>query len=725
MNEPQNDIHLNTKQQSETLEEPQQPTEPRRKRTLSRRQFLILAGVAGAAGTSLLIGYNLSQGKKPALLAPARAFSPNVWVQINPDNTVVIQIAKAEMGQGVLTTLAMLVAEELDAEWSLVRAELAPADEQFGNQLTDGSSSISQSFSTLRSAGAQARALLVEAAAQAWGVDTATCRTERGAVIHIPSGRRYRYGELTGAAAALKSGTPLSTDLKNPKQFRLIGTPVAGIDTPARVDGSARFGLDVRLQSMLYAVVARCPYLGGTLGSFDSSSASAVPGVRQVLHIDNGVAVVAENTWAAIQGRKALQITWNGGQNASLDSAQIRRQLASAVQALDSEAGNAPGVGGGKTVEAVYELPYLAHATMEPMNCTAFVQARRCEVWVGTQDPQQAQFIASQVSGLPQSATTVHPMLMGGGFGRRAQTDFVAEAVQISKAISTPVQVVWTRDDDLQHDWYRPASYHHLRANMDAAGLLTAWTHTFATQSDGGSPPSEGAEPPYSISPTHINGKVVSTAVQTGIWRAVNYSYNTFVVESFLDEIAAAGGNDPYQLRLKLAEGDPRLQAVLTLAATKAGWETPLPAGWGRGIAACNFRISNTYVAEVAEVSLDADGSVRVHRVVCAVDCGLVVNPTLAQAQVEGAVIFGLTAALKGEITVAEGQIQQRNFSEYPLLRINESPSIEVYFVPSQDAPTGLGEPALPPIAPAVANALFAATGKRIRRLPIQSSGPA
>jgi len=725
MHEQQNDIHLNITQQSNNLEEPQQPTEQRRKLTLNRRQFLILAGVAGAAGTSLLIGYTLSQGKKAAVLPPARSFAPNVWVQINPDDTVVIQIAKAEMGQGVLTTLAVLVAEELDADWSLVRAELAPAYEQFGNQLTDGSSSISQSFFTLRSAGAQARALLVEAAAQAWGVETATCRTERGAVIHIPSGRRLRYGALTGGAAALKSDAPLNARLKDPSQFRLIGTSVSGIDTPARVDGSARFGLDVRLPGMLYAVVARCPYLGGTLGSFDSSRASTIPGVRQVVQIDSGMAVVAENTWAAIQGRQALQISWNAGQYASLDSSQIFNQLASAVQALDSEAGNAPGVGGGKIVEAVYELPYLAHATMEPMNCTAYVQPQRCEVWVGTQDPQQAQFVASQQSGLPQSATTVHPMLMGGGFGRRAQTDFVAEAVQVSKAVSKPVQVIWTRDDDLQHDWYRPASYHHLRASIDASGYPTAWTHTFATQSDGGSPATEGAEPPYTIAPTYIKGKTVSTAVPTGIWRAVNYSYNTFVVESFLDEIAAAGGNDPYQLRLKLAEGDPRLQAVLTLAATKAGWGTPLPAGWGRGIAACNFRISNTYVAEVAEVSFDADGSVRVHRVVCAVDCGLVVNPTFAQAQVEGAVIFGLTAALKGEITVAYGQIQQHNFSEYPLLRINESPSIEVYFVPSQEVPTGLGEPALPPIAPAVANALFAATGKRMRRLPIQISSPA
>lgn len=696
-----------------------------KKRTINRRQFLIISAITGGvAGTGLLIGFNITgrqskAGKRSSTsVAPITSFAPNVWVRIDTDNTVTIWVAKSEMGQGVLTTMAMLIAEELDADWAKVRVEQALADTQYGDQKTDGSSSVSDSFIPMRFVGAGARTLFVTAAAQSWGVDKSTCRTEKGAVIHTPSGKRLPYGDLIGVASKLNPETlAAEVKLKQTEQFMLIGTRTPRVDTPQKIDGSAIFGLDIRLPGMRYATIARCPILGGTLERFESTKASAVPGVLQVLQIKSGIAVVAENTWAAIQGRLALKVTWNPGPNAQLDSAQIRNQIVTEVQNA------APHPGTGKTVEAIYKTPFLAHATMEPMNCTAHVQTNHCEVWAPTQHPQAAQLVASTVSELPLKAVTVHVTLAGGGFGRRIETDFVAEAVQVSKAIGAPVQVVWTREDDLQHDFYRTASYHQLSASLTAQGLPATWMHTVATLDTDRSdhqaqPATDGADMPYSIATTHITGSQVSSAVPTGIWRSSNYSNTIFAVESFLDEVAAAGGLDQYHLRLQLLGNNPRLQGVVRLAASKAGWGTPLPAGWGRGMAIYVY-FSSTAVAEVAEVSVTSDYSVRVHRVVCAVDCGLVVNPTIAKTQIEGAVVMGLTAALKGEITVAHGQIQQHNFHDYPLLRMNEMPTIEVYFVPSTEQPTGLGELGLPPIAPAVANAIFAATGRRIRHLPI------
>ncbi len=708
----------------------QEPQPPAKKRALSRRQFLVLSAVTGGvAGASLLIGFTVfnKQGQgKPGTTGKklAAAFAPNVWVQIDANNTVTIRLGKSEMGQGVMTALPMLLAEELDADWSTVRVELAPADERYGDQLTDGSSSVNASYSGLRGAGAQARALLVAAAAQTWGVDQSTCRTEKGAVTHIPTGKRLSYGELAGVASTLPftPTTLASMRLKQPDQFTLIGTRVPRLDTPSKVDGSATFGLDIRRPGMRYATIARCPFLGGTLESFDSSKASAVPGVIQVVQVKSGVAVVAENTWAAIQGRAALSVTWNSGPNASLDSAQIRDQLVAAVQKLVSASGSARAETTGKTLEAIYETPYMPHAPLEPMNCTADVQSTRCEVWAPTQHPQAAQQVAATESGLLTKDVTLHVTLMGGGFGRRAQTDFVAEAVQVSKAIGAPVQVVWTRDDDLKYDYYRPASYQHLSATLNAQGLPIAWSHNIAIPTSDGQTATDGADVPYTIPSISVTGSEINSVVRTGIWRSFNYSNAIFARESFLDEVAAASGLDPYQLRVNLLSNNPSFLALVQLAASKAGWGTPLPAGWGRGIAFCSFnaKTSSTAVAEVAEVSVASDGTVRVQRVVCAVSCGLVVNPTIAESQIEGAIVEVLTVALNGQITVANVQIQQQNFHDYPLLKMNEMPTIEVYFVPSTDTPTGLGEPALPPIAPAVANAIFAATGRRIRRLPMQ-----
>jgi isoquinoline 1-oxidoreductase subunit beta len=717
--------HSESDEQNSTTAEEQESQGHTQKHIISRRRFLIIAVITGGvAGTGLLIGFNVLGRQGKAGKGTQSSFAPNVWVRIDANTTVTIRVALSEMGQGVLTALAMLLAEELDADWATVRVEQALADTQYGDQKTDGSSSISNSFTTMRSAGAKARALLVLAAAQVWGVEQSTCRTEKGIVIHTPSGRRLPYGDLIGVASTLNP-SPLTLaatlKLKQTEQFTLIGTRVPRVDTPQKIDGSAIFGLDVRLPGMRYATIARCPILGGTLERFDSAKASAVPGVLRVLQSESGVAVVAEHTWAAIQGRQALKVTWNPGPHAQLASAQLRNQLVAEVRNLAS--GSAAGTG--KTVQAIYETPFLAHATMEPMNCTAHVQATHCEVWAPTQHPQAAQQVASTVSGLPPEVITLHVTLMGGGFGRRVETDFIAEAVQVSKAIRAPVQVVWTREDDLAHDFYRPASYHQLSANLTAQGFPHTWTHTVATlDMDRGDhlaqPATDGADLPYSIATTQITGSQVSSAVPVGIWRSSNYSNTIFAVESFLDEVAAAGGVDPYRLRLHLLSNNPRLQRVVQLAASKARWGTPLPAGWGRGMASYVY-FSETAVAEVAEVSIASDSSVRVHRVVCAVDCGLVVNPTIAEAQIEGGITYGLTAALKGEITVANGQIQQHNFQDYPLLRMHEMPTIEVYFVPATEQPTGLGELGVPAIAPAVANAIFAATGRRIRRLPIRA----
>ncbi|HEY6408091.1 MAG TPA: molybdopterin cofactor-binding domain-containing protein, partial [Ktedonobacteraceae bacterium] len=529
-------------QQSNPVEE-QESQGQTKKRTISRRQFLIISAITGGvAGTGLLIGFNIfgrhgKAGKGASSpIAPATSFAPNVWVRIDADNTVTIQVAKSEMGQGVLTALAMLIAEELDADWANVRVEQALTDRQYGDQKTDGSSSVSDSFSSMRSAGAEVRALLVLAAAQDWGVDHSTCRTEKGVVIHTPSGKRLPYGDLIGVASKIKldlATLAAAVKLKQTEQFTLIGTRTPRVDTPQKIDGSAIFGLDIRLPGMRYATIARCPILGGTLESFDSTRASAVPGVLQVLQIENGIAVVAKNTWAAIQGRQNLKVTWNPGPNAHLNSAQLRDQLVAEVQKSSTTSHARTG----KTVEAVYETPFLAHAAMEPMNCTAHVQTHHCEVWAPTQNPQAAQQVASTVSGLPLEAVTLHVTFIGGGFGRRVETDFVAEAVEVSKAISAPVKVIWTREDDLEHDFYRPASYHQLSASLTAHGLPDSWTHTVATQDTDRSdhqaqPATDGTDMPYTIATTHITGSQVSSAVPAGIWRSSNYANTIFAVES-------------------------------------------------------------------------------------------------------------------------------------------------------------------------------------------------
>ncbi len=676
---------------------------------LSRRQLLIATAVTGAAGASLLIGFNL-HNRQQDQLRPTKPFSPNIWLRIDPNNTVTITVARSEMGQGTLTGLAMIVAEELDADWSRVRAQLAPPDPQYGNQRTTGSGSISGSFAKLRYAGAEARALLVAAAAQTWGVKASTCRTQDSVVFHPSSGRKLTYGQL--AAAAARQPYTLG-QLKQASQFRLIGARAPRLDTPAKVDGSAQFGLDVRLPGMLFAVVARCPVPGGTVATFDATQTQAIPGVRQIVPIPSGMAVVADHTWAAIAGRRALDIRWNEGVNASLTSNSLRQYLA----AHTPQPGPVPG--STRVVDAIYETPYQTHVPMEPLNCTVRLQDGHCEVWTGTQDPQGAQVAASQATGVPLQQVMVHVLPSGGGFGRRAASDVVTEAASVAKAIGKPVQVMWTREDDIQSGFYRPAAFHRLQATLDAAGKVQSWQHNLAAQSMG-SDVGAGAELPYAIPAAQASGTTAALGIPVTIWRGAEYSYTTFAIESFVDEIAAAVGADPYRFRRGLLASNGPLLAVLDLAASKAGWDSPLPTGWGRGIAAYYYSNADTYMAEVAEVSVGSDGIVQVHRVVCAVDCGLVINPTLAEAQIEGSIVQGLSATLKSEITFASGRVQQANFDDYQQLRLREMPDIEVYFAPGRDTPSGLGEPALPPIAPAVANAIFAATGKRVRRLPIR-----
>ncbi len=694
---------------------------------LGRRDFL---KISAAAGAGLWLGVGPASDAEAA--APA-ALAPSAFLSIDQKGTVTIWVAKSEMGQGIRTSLPMLVAEELEADWSKIRIEPAVADQKYGRMLTGGSTSVRTNWEPLRKVGAAAREMLVAAAASRWGVDRKICRAETGAVVG-PDGRRLPYGELVAAAARLP--VPKDPPLKDPEDFRLLGKPVHRLDTPDKVTGRAVFGIDVQVPGMLFATVARCPVYGGKVKSFDPSKARAVRGVRGVHQVPSGVAVVADSTWAAIQGREALAVVWDEGPAASLDSAAIRASFERALDkpqgvARKEGAGSAALAGASRKVEALYELPFLAHATMEPMNCTADVRGDRATLWSPNQHPQWHQESVGKALGIAPEKVTVHTTLLGGGFGRRAMVDFSVEAALVSKAAGAPVKVTWTRDDDMGHDFYRPASLHRLGAGLDAQGRLLAWTHRVVAPSIGqqifGRPfrpdtqrPDivEGAwDVPYAVPAIEVDYAVAEVSVPVGWWRSVYASQTAFANECFLDEIAASAGRDPFELRRELLERHPRLRRALELAAEKGGWGRPLAPGRGRGIA-CHSSFGS-HVAEVAEVSAQG-GRLRVHRVLAAVDCGRVVNPDTVAAQIEGAIVYGLSAALKGEITIERGRAKQTTFGEYPLLRLDEMPAVEVHVVPGAQAPGGIGEPGVPPVAPAVANAWFAASGQRLRRLPMR-----
>ena len=719
----------------------------------SRRHFLKSSVLAGGG---LLLGLYLPRGARAAQpgaqpadpLAEAGAFSPNAYIRVTPDDRVTLVVDKSEMGQGVMTALPMMLADEMDADWSSVQIEQAGAHDAYKNpllgmQATGGSTSVRSSWMPLRHAGATARALLLQAAAQRWQVDAARCSVAEG-VVHGPDGRKARFGELATDAARLP--LPHDVKLKDPGQFKLIGRPMARVDVPEKTNGSAVFGIDMQVPGMLIACIAQPPAFGASAGSFDDSAARALPGVHSVLRAGDGVAVLAQDFWSASKGRDALRVDWNPGPHARLDDAAIQRMFRDAarqdgavawkVGAGEAALDTARQQPGAKLLEAEYSLPFLAHATMEPMNCTAFVQHDRVDIWGPTQAQTLNQIVAGKITGLPQHAVHVHTTLLGGGFGRRFEQDFVAQAVELSKASGRPVKVIWTRDDDTRHDFYRPANLHRLRAVLDASGRLQAWSHKIVGPSilsrvfpryvkNGIDATSvQGAvDLPYAFPNAQTRYVMCNTPVPVGFWRSVGHSITAFTVESFIDELAHAAGADPYRFRRELLRGgDARALATLDLAASRAGWGRTLPAGHFHGIAM--HHSFGSYVTEVAEVSVDAKGGLRVHRVTCAVDCGQVVNPDIVKAQMQSAVVYGLTAALLDRISLRDGGVVQGNFDTYHILRMDNAPQIDVHIVDSREAPGGMGEPGTPPIAPAVTNALFAATGRRLRALPIQPPAP-
>jgi isoquinoline 1-oxidoreductase beta subunit len=692
---------------------------------VGRRGFL---KAAAGTGAGLWLAMHLP-GRAEAADVAGAAFEPNVWLRVDPGGEVTVYLAKSEMGQGSYTSMAVLVAEELEADWKKVRVVQADADARFGQMSTGGSTSVRRSWEPLRKAGAAAREMLISAAARQWGVDRKGCRAEQGKVVHAASRRSLGYGEL--ALAAAREEVPKDPPLKGPGEWRLIGKKVPRLDGPDKTTGRARFGIDVRVPGQRFAAVARPPVRGGKVAHFDAARARAVPGVRAVVEVPSGVAVVADTSWAAIQGRDALGATFDPGPNGALDMAQVAKLLAEAHPEAVRHEGDVEKAlaGAAKRIEATYELPFLAHATMEPMNCTAHVRGDGAEIWAPTQAPTWARSAVAKALGIAEEKVKLHVTFLGGGFGRRSSPDFPVEAAQVARAAGEPVQVVWTREDDMRHDFYRPAGRNELRAGLDAGGKLVAWHHRvrtpsisrqlFGNASRGGRPDvAEGAATTsYAAGAMLVEAAIPEIGIPIGWWRSVYASQNAFAEECFVDEVAAAAGKDPLAFRLELLPAGNRLRGALELAAGKAGWSRPLPPGRGRGIA-CHTSFGS-HVAEVAEVSVQK-GRVRVHRVVAAVDCGIAVNPDSVEHQVEGAVVYGLSAALRGEITVARGAVVQGNFDEYEPLRMGEMPAVEVHVVPSREAPGGIGEPGLPPIAPAVANALFAVTGKRVRRLPIR-----
>jgi isoquinoline 1-oxidoreductase subunit beta len=699
---------------------------------LSRRDFL---KTGAAAGGVLLLGVVLPEAR--AQSAAVTTSMPNAWVKIGSDDTITILSARSEMGQGVYTALPTLVAEELEVDLAKVKVEIAPAGAVYinsllGGQITGGSTSVVEGYDKLRLAGAQARTMLVAAAAQKWGVDPSACRAANG-VVQGPGGEKASYGQL--AEAASKLPVPTDVKLKDYKASRYVGKPINRLDSAAKIDGTAEYGIDVKLPGMLYASLAQCPVIGGKVASLDAARAKTMPGVKHVVQVTDGVAVVADSWWQAKAARDVLDIKWDEGAGRALSTATIAAALKAAAakpgavikKQGDVEAG---AKGAAKSLQADYELPFLAHAAMEPMNFTADVQKDSCLVYGPTQFQQLAQGVAAQVTGLKPEQVTVKTTFLGGGFGRRIDVDFIGQAAEISKAIGGgPVKLVWTREDDITHDFYRPTSYHQMSGALDAEGRPVVLKFHLTSPSvtsrlfppvvkDGVDPfMTEASAVPYDI-PNQLADVVIhDTGLRVGYWRSVSHALNSFAYESFMDELAAAAGKDPYEFRRALLDKQPRLKHVLELAATKSGWGTKLPAGRARGIALMEGY--GTSMAQVAEVSVTGN-KVRVHRVTVAADPGRMVNPNIVRQQLEGSIIYGLSAALYGEITLKDGRVQQTNFHDYPVVRMPDSPAIDIHIVDSDEKPAGIGEPGTALISPAVANAVFAATGKRLRKLPLR-----
>ncbi len=717
--------------------------------TFSRRDFLRTGAVLGGG---LVVAFVIPGARRIALAAPAgtaAAFTPNAFLRVGNDDSVTVLISHSEMGQGIWTALPMLIAEELDADWSKIRVAHAPAapayaHTQFGMQMTGGSTSTWSEFDRYRQAGAAARQMLMQAASARFGVPIEQVRTDNGEVI--AGTQRVRYGALADDAGMLEPPDPASLKLKDPADWKFIGKATRRLDTPEKITGRAQFGMDVQFPGLLTAVVARGPVFGAKVKSFDASEAMKVAGVRKVVQVPSGVAVVADHYWAAKLGRDALQVDWDLGEGAKLESESMRAELTRlartdglpAAQAGDAASALARAA---KTLDAVYALPYLAHAPMEPLNCTVKAGRDACEIWTGTQFQTLDQQVAAKILGLKPEQVQIHTTFLGGGFGRRATptSDFVAEAVHVAKAAGAPVKTVWSREDDIRGGYYRPAYVHVARIGVDAKGMPVAWQHRIAGQSILAGSPFEAVMVKNGIDATSVEGTSDSpylkeipdhrvdlhsprTPIPVLWWRSVGHSHTGFVMESLVDELAHAAGQDPFAYRRALLAKHPRHRGVLELAAEKAGWGKPLAKGRARGIAV--HESFGSYVAEVAEVSLETPArgprAIRVHRVVCAVDCGIAVNPESIRAQMESCVAFGLGAALHSRLSFREGRVQESNFHDYTVLRLDEMPKVEVHIVPSSEKSGGIGETGVPPIAPAVANAVFALTGHRLRELPLQ-----
>jgi isoquinoline 1-oxidoreductase beta subunit len=708
---------------------------------LSRRSFL---QAGAAAGGGLMLSLSLAFANGEAEAADADGFAPNAFIRIEGDGQIVLTMPYVEMGQGTYTSIPMLIAEELEVDLKQVQLEHAPPNEKlYGNpliggvQATGNSNAIRAAWQPLRQAGAIARTMLVSAAAKRWNVDPTSCRPQSGEVFHAPTGRRIKYGELAADAARLP--VPENVAIKQPKDFKIIGTPAKRLDAPAKVNGTAVYGIDVRPPGVKIATLAQSPVFGGRVKNVDDAAAKAVKGVRQIVQLDDTVAVVADHMGAAKKGLAALVIEWDDGPHAKLGTDDILHELQRATQNPGAVAQNIGDIDKAMAsaitkVEATYQVPFLAHATMEPMNCTVHVRKDGCEVWVGNQVLARAQAAAAKTAGLPLEKVVVHNHLIGGGFGRRLEIDGVVRAVQIAQHVEGPVKVVWTREEDIQHDMYRPCFFDRMSAGLDERGMPVAWNHRFAGSSVVArwAPPlfTNGVDPDttegaidlaYALPNMHVEYlRVEPPGIPTAFWRSVGPSHNVFVIEGFVDELAAVAKQDAVAYRLALLDKSPRAKAVLELAAEKAGWGQPLPDRVGRGVSV-QF-VFATYMAQVAEVEVSRDGEVRVRRVVCAVDCGTVVNPDTVRAQIQSAIMFGVTAALYGKITLKDGRVEQTNFDTYRILRINEAPAIEVHIVQSFEPPGGMGEAGTSAIAPAVTNAIFAATGKRLRKLPIDTT---
>jgi len=704
---------------------------------MSRREFLKAAGLTLAV-TMTPSGYRILSAAEAGMDEPG-AFQPSVWLQVTPDNIVTVVVSKSEMGQGVYTSLPMIVADELEADWKQVRVQAAPAgdgyrDPVWGTQATGGSTSIRHMHEPLRKAGAAAREMLITAAANEWGVPAGECQADLGKVRHPKTKRAMTYGELCLKAA--KVPVPENPELKKENQFRYIGSPMPRVDLKEKISGSARFGMDTFVPGMLYAAIARPPAYGAKAISSDQEAAKKVSGVRNIVQLESGIAVCADTLDAAWKGRDSLKVKWGDGQDPGMNTESLERLFLGrldqeGIKARDDGDATAALNQSARKVDATYLLPFLAHVTMEPMNCTASIADGKCEIWVPTQNQSGVLKTAVKITGLKPEQIQVHTTYLGGGFGRRFELDVVEEAVHLAKAAGKPVKVIWTREEDTQHDFYRPGNCCRIQGGIDDKGNMTAWSHkvvcpsifarVFPDEVKEGIDPAavEGiSNMEYEIPNLHVEYIRIDTPVPVGFWRSVGSSHNAFTVESFVDELAHAAGVDPLTFRLNHLKKHPRPRRVLEVAAEKAGWGKALTQGDGRGIA-MHFSFGS-YVAQVAEVSLDRkDGTIKVHRVVCAVDCGHVINPDIVKAQMTGGILMGLSAALKEGMSFSGGGVESSNFHNYDILRMDEAPEAEVHIVESGEDLGGIGEPGVPPIAPAVANALFAVSGIRLRRLPM------